>query len=316
MATPTKNLNIKVNLQDGKITEINDADTNSYYKNANITLQPHDLDQSKILFRSAVNLMNNKKKGVMANNITEAEVKDMMNQMETEMLPEAVQDANKKLADANINLDKVKSRYKGLKKQMESIVNMYPNDPTQSLNYNRIDKELKDVENELKKAEEAVAAAVAAANEDNVEKTEAEAEAEDTSVWKDVTEAAEEALEEAGVKVENLKTKLVAKQKEKQEVGVVAKDEETEKLVQEANVLVQDALDKAKLTNNQEFIDEANNLVKEVNELEEKINKLMDGGAFKRRLSRRRQRGSNRKKSLVRNKSKKMRRGKYTRKAK
>ena len=42
----------------------------------------------------------------------------------------------------------------------------------------------------------------------------------------------------------------------------------------------------------------------------------MDGGAFKRRLSRRRPRGSNRKKSLVRNKSKKMRRGKYSRKAK
>jgi hypothetical protein len=40
------------------------------------------------------------------------------------------------------------------------------------------------------------------------------------------------------------------------------------------------------------------------------------GGARKRRLSRRRPRGSNRKKSLVRNKSKKMRRGKYSRKAK
>jgi len=43
-------------------------------------------------------------------------------------------------------------------------------------------------------------------------------------------------------------------------------------------------------------------------------NKL--GGARKRRLSRRRPHGSNRKKSLVRNKSKKMRRGKYSIKAK
>lgn len=43
---------------------------------------------------------------------------------------------------------------------------------------------------------------------------------------------------------------------------------------------------------------------------------VVKGGAPKHRLSRRRQRGSNKKMFLVRNKSKKMRRGKYSRKAK
>ena len=123
----------------------------------------------------------------------------------------------------------------------------------------------------------------------------------------DVTDA----LEEAGVKVYNLKTKLDAGV----EAGVVAKDEETEKLVQEANTFVRDALNKAKLTNNQDFIVEANELMVEVDELSKQANAL-SGGARKRRLSRRRQRGSNKKKFLVRNKSKKMRRGKYSRKAK
>lgn len=142
-------------------------------------------------------------------------------------------------------------------------------------------------------------------------------------------ETAKKALED--VKIRAAKAAMLKQIKDRQTIEGGADDEVEEDLdasVEEVKMLIQDALDQAKTANNKEFIDEANKLMEELEELDtadmltwHNANNDVDGGAFKRRLSRRRlsrrrQRGSNKKKFLVRNKSKKMRRGKYSRKAK